>query len=140
MTSVTQGIASALASKPTTEACPNSNNVSGVSASVMTHCSRSPEASINASWRTRDAAPAPGSARSSRAGPGSAANSTPTATKLSQKPACSKAQGSIVTTTAQASSQTEGQGQRRPDSRNKPTVASIQTVRCAGTPQPLNSA
>ena len=37
--------------------------------------------------------------------PASVAKSTPTATKLSQKPACSSAQGSTTTTTAQASIQ-----------------------------------
>ena len=72
--------------------------------------------------------------------PGSAANSTPTATKLSQKPACSKAHGSAATTTAPASSHTMPQGQRTPANRRMPTVASIQQVRCAGTPQPENSA
>jgi hypothetical protein len=46
--------------------------------------------------------------------PESVANNTPTATKLSQNPACVSAQGSSRTTTAQASSQTVGQGQLTP--------------------------
>ena len=46
----------------------------------------------------------------------------------------------MATTTAQAVSQWIGQGQRRPVRRNSATVNSIQTVRWAGTPQPLNSA
>ena len=68
------------------------------------------------------------------------ANSAATATKLSQKPACISAQGSAITTTAQASSHTQGQGQRRPAMRSSATAASISTVRCEGTPQPLNKA
>ena len=69
-----------------------------------------------------------------------AANNTPTATKLNQKPAWYKAQGSITTTTAKTPNQIQGQGQTRPDRRNTTTTASIHTVRCAGTPQPLNTA
>ena len=46
----------------------------------------------------------------------------------------------VFATTAQASSHTCGQGQRLPARRSRPTVASISTVRCEGTPQPLNSA
>ncbi len=42
-TSVTQGMASALAASPTTDTWPNSSSVSGVSATVITHCSRRPE-------------------------------------------------------------------------------------------------
>ena len=72
--------------------------------------------------------------------PGSVANRTPTATKLSQKPACSMAQGSAATTAVQASSNTCGQGQRLPDSRSSATQNSINTVRCDGTPQPLKKA
>ena len=79
--------------------------------------------------------------RPCRAGaPASAAKSTPTATKLSQKPACINAQGSSSTTVAQAASQVMGQGQCSPAMRSKAIVASMQTVRWAGTPQPLNSA
>lgn len=72
--------------------------------------------------------------------PESVANKTPTATKLNQKPLCNKAHGSNATTTAQASIHTMVQGQRAPDSRNSATVASIRQVRCAGTPQPENTA
>ena len=128
-TSVTHGIASALASSPTSDTWPNNSRLNGVSASVMTHCSR-----INTrNLERRRVAPVCEL-------PASLANSTPTATKLNQKPACSNAHGSTATTTAQASSQTCGQGQRTPSSRSVPTVASISTVRCAGTPQPLNKA
>ncbi|MNV64010.1 hypothetical protein D3C71_1566340 [compost metagenome] len=69
-----------------------------------------------------------------------AANSTPTATKLSQKPGCHSAQGSVSTTAASASSQTWCQGQRAPARRSAATTASIRAVRCAGRPQPLSSA
>jgi hypothetical protein len=103
--------------------------LSGVSASVMTHCSRK-------NCHSRRRAPL-------RVSPGTAAsvaNSTPTATKLSQKPACINAHGSAATTTAAVSSHTCGHGQRRPVRRSSATVASIHTVRCDGTPQPLKSA
>jgi hypothetical protein len=42
------------------------------------------------------------------------ASNTPTATKLSQNPACHNAQGSATTITASASSHTQAQGQRTP--------------------------
>ena len=128
-TSVTHGIATRLATKPTSDTWPNSSRESGVSASVTTHCSRS-----NASTRARPLGGAPPTARVS------VANSTATATKLSQKPAWYSAHGSTQTTAAQASSQTWGQGQRRPESCSRATVASMVTVRCAGTPQPLKRA
>jgi hypothetical protein len=128
-TSVVHGMATTLAAKPTSDTCPNSSSVSGVIANVITHCSRSME-------RNRAPALIP------RALPaiGSVANSTATATKLSQKPGCSSAHGSSARTTAQASSHTCGHGQRRPDRRKSATTASMHTVRCAGTPQPLKSA
>ena len=129
ITSVTQGIATRLATSPTSDTCWNSSRLRGVSASVIVHCSRS----SRHSRARRPGRVSPGS-------PASVANSTPTATKLSQKPACVRAQGSSATTTAAVSSQPCGQGQRRPVRRSSATVASIQTVRCDGTPQPLNSA
>ncbi len=58
----------------------------------------------------------------------------------SQKPGCSSAQGSPSVTTTAAASSTRGQGQRRPSDCSSMTVASIQTVRCEGTPQPENTA
>ena len=58
--------------------------------------------------------------------------STPTATNDNQKPGAIKAQGSSAVTTTAASNKVNGQGQRRPISRNSTTTASIQTVRCAG--------
>ena len=125
--SVTQGMANRFATRPTSETWPNSSSVNGASATVTTSCSRS---------STSSRAPTP----RALPGPGSDANNTPTATKLSQKPAWVSAQGSASTTTPPTSSQTAGQGQWRADSRNTATAASIQTVRCAGTPQPLNSA
>ncbi len=64
----------------------------------------------------------------------------PTATKLSQKPADSRAHGSSTSTAAMTSSHTAGQGQRRTDRRRPTTSASISTVRCEGTPQPANTA
>ena len=129
-TMVTQGMASRLASSPTNDTWPNNTSTNGVSAQVTSHCSRhSPRAQ-----RPGCTPWARGSA------PGPPAYNTPTATKLSQKPACSKAQGSTATTAAPASSHTSGQGQRRPPRRSSKTTASISTVRCAGTPQPLKTA
>jgi hypothetical protein len=65
---------------------------------------------------------------------------TPTATKLNQKPGYNKAQGSQVSTTAQAVNQTHAPCHWRADKRNKTTTHSMSKVRCAGTPQPLNKA
>ena len=50
------------------------------------------------------------------------------------------AHGSISSTTAPAHSHIIHQGQRRPLMRSAVMHASISTVRCAGTPQPLNNA
>ena len=131
---VTHGMASRLAASATAEACPNSTSPSGVSASVMRACSRKKR-------RARRHRPGASSAPEAKppAGP-SLANSMPTATKLSQKPGCSSAHGCSASTAAQAVSQVACQGQRKPASRSSATAASISTVRCAGTPQPLSSA
>ena len=130
---VTQGIATRLASKPTMETCPNSSKPSGASASEISHCSRQSAASFD---KNRFVA----LLSSVGAAPASVASSTPTATKLSQKPACHSAHGSATTTTASASSQTHGHGQRTPHHCSRATTASMHTVRCAGSPQPLNMA
>ena len=58
----------------------------------------------------------------------------------SQKPGCVSAQGSSNVTTNAAASRTSAQGQRRPLACSSVTVASIQTVRCDGTPQPAKKA
>ncbi len=135
-TSVTQGMASALAASPTSDTWPNSSSVNGASATVITHCSRSAlpawASSRRSGWLPAGLGATPA--------PGSAANKMPTATKLSQKPACNSAHGSSATTTAQASNQTCVHGQRSANSRSRLTVASMQMVRCEGTPQPLNTA
>ena len=153
--SVTQGMATALASNPTSDTWLNSNKDSGVSASVTTHCSR-------ATFRKPPSKPVPAVAALCRpealkiaflgskwpvapvarslAAPESVANSTPTAINESQKPACISAHGSSTNTTAMASSQTKGHGQVLPPCLSKITVASIQMVRWAGTPQPENNA
>ena len=130
-TSVTQGIATALASRPTSETCWNSSSVSGVSASVTTHCSRS----MRAAGLRRQAGAPP------RRRPASVANSTPTATKLSQKP------GLHQRPRVDRHHHRAGQ---QPDTRPGPAPAAeaqqrrrrpaSSTVRCDGTPQPLNSA
>jgi hypothetical protein len=66
--------------------------------------------------------------------------STPTATKLSQKPGCIHAQGSHASTTAIAAAAKVYQGHTRPLKRNTTASPSINTVRCAGTPHPANTA
>ena len=71
---------------------------------------------------------------------GDDAISNPTATNESQKPACISAHGSIAVTTTPASSSTSSQGQRTPSVCDSVTTASIQIVRCDGTPQPENTA
>ena len=114
--SVTQGIASALASKPTTENWLNNSKLMGVSARVMTHCSRNMPTNRPVALRHQGRC----NAASSRAcaapsdASGLAANKMPTATNDNQKPACNKAQGSKATTTAMASNQTCGQAHWRP--------------------------
>ena len=129
-TMVTQGMAHRLAIKPTMEMCPNSSTVKGARARPISTCSRSS--------RHRGCHHRPGACAAR--GPGSVMNKMPTATKLSQNPACSKAQGSQATTTASTSNQVRGQGQAMPRLRSTVTVSSISKVRCAGMPQPLNRA
>ena len=86
--------------------------------------------------------PAGPTAPTARAAPSASddAISSPTATNDSQNPACSSAHGSIAVTTTAATSSTSAHGQRRPLARASVTTASIQIVRCDGTPQPENSA
>ena len=118
-------MATRLASSPTSDTWPNHISVSGANASVMLHWVRSRPTSL----------PQPRAWASE-----SSAISTPTATKLSQKPGCSQAQGSQTSTTAMTTTPTTGQGQRRPSKRKPHTTASISTVRCAGMPHPENTA
>ncbi len=68
------------------------------------------------------------------------ANRIATATKLSQNPALSSAHGSSSTTICITASHMKGHGHWRPLSCNSTRVASISTARCAGTPQPENTA
>ena len=58
----------------------------------------------------------------------------------SQKPGCVNAQGSKSVTTNAAARRTSAHGQRSPPACSRVTVASIQTVRCDGTPQPAKNA
>ena len=164
---VTSGMASELASRPTSDIWLNSSKVKGAKASVTSHCWRAalaicqpsvcnkpmtlgrvdagktgPEfvkkSVLSGNFLVSNRAVAP--EPPARAAPKSVAKSTPTATNESQKPACVKAHGSASSTAAIASSQTIGHGQRRLASCRAITTASIHTVRWAGTPQPENSA
>src|SRR3990167_8292459 len=134
---VTQGMASALASKPTNETWLNSSSDKSVSAIVTTHCSRAArhrpakgltshgrQNQCSASFCESNLPLAPVSRTSSA--PESVANNTPTATNDNQKPPCISAQGSTATTTAMASSQICCQGHCLPLCRSSTTVASIQ--------------
>jgi len=117
--SVTQGMASRLATNPTSENWPNSQSVSGARAKVTTACVRTSTHDA----RLKEDPPA------EAGGATVLANNTPTATKLNQNPGCSKAQGSTTTTATIASSHTAGQGQRRPLSLSATTAANMSTVR-----------
>ena len=94
-TNVTHGMAHRLAIIATTEICPNSSSVSGASARPTTACSRNKRMPACRQRRS-------GALRSC----GCVAKSTPTATKLSQNPACSKLQGSTSTTAVSTTSHT----------------------------------
>ncbi len=63
-----------------------------------------------------------------------------TAPNESQKPAARTAHGSIRQTSAAASASEVAAPMRELKSHATPTVASMTTVRCAGTPQPASSA
>ncbi len=71
---------------------------------------------------------------------GADASNRPTAANDNQKPGCSSAQGSSSVTTSAAANSSSGHGQRMPSDASHAALASIHTVRCAGTPQPANSA
>ena len=71
---------------------------------------------------------------------GDDAISRPTALNESQKPGCVNAHGSKSVTTKAAPRRTRAHGQRSPPACSSVTVASIQTVRCDGTPQPAKKA
>ena len=80
------------------------------------------------------------SGASLEAPPGDDAINNPTATNDSQNPACSNAHGSSAVTTTPAASSTNSHGQRTPSVCESVTTASIQIVRCDGTPQPEKTA
>jgi hypothetical protein len=129
--SVTSGMATRLAAKPTSETCWKNTSVSGASPTVATAWVRRPAHTAAARrWRQ---SPAPG-------GSGAPSISRPTAPKDSQNPGCSRAHGSASDTATAAASRTMGPGQRRPSVCTAATVASIHSVRWAGTPQPASSA
>jgi hypothetical protein len=67
-------------------------------------------------------------------------SSISTARKDSQKPGCSRAQGSTATVPAAATAHSAQPGHGAPRLRSSTAPPSIQTVRCAGTPQPASSA
>src|SRR5882724_8908239 len=85
ITSVTQGMATALANSPTTDTWPNNSKVSGVKASVITHCSRNDARTLDPipATRTAQATGKPGILGTLAGGgegkPASVANNTPTA-------------------------------------------------------------
>ena len=140
--SVTTGMATRLASRPTSETCWKKTSVSGVRPSVATTWVRSP-ARAAASSRANRLGRAVAASPSSTSMAGRAivdASRRPTAAKESQKPGCVRAQGSSRVTTTAAARSTSGQGQRRPAPCSRQTAASIQIVRCAGTPQPEKTA
>jgi len=141
--SVTSGIATRLASSPTSETWWKKAMVSGASPTVATSWVRSmPRTLAHACPRRRRHRLAPASTRQVAATTWSAsvAISSATATKDSQKPGCSSAQGSHSVTTAAVAHSTAGQGHWRPACASSVTAPSISTVRCAGTPQPANTA
>ena len=129
---VTSGTASMLASTPAMENWPNISMARGVSASTTTHC-----------WCRKARMACQTRARQWGAGGACSSpvmNSMATATKLSQNPGCSSAQGSSSVTAMAAIAQIACQGHCLPPPRSKATTSSMHTVRCAGTPQPANQA
>jgi hypothetical protein len=133
--SVTSGIATRLAAKPTTETCWKNSIDSGASPSVAIHCARRPACAARQTRRPGD-----GDCGAAERGASPAASSSATAPKLSQKPGCSRAQGSSSVTATAATSITAGQRQTRPALRSSTAQASISSVRWAGTPKPASSA
>jgi len=134
-TSVTSGIATRLAAKPTSDTCWKHTSESGARPSVATTCPRSSPRRRSNSRAARPGGTGGGARRTSPD-----ASSSPTAANDSQNPACSSAHGSSAVTTTAAASQTSGQGHRLPHACSAVTAASIHTVRCAGTPQPEKTA
>lgn len=136
VTKLTTGIASALATADTTETCWNSSKVNGS------------RPNVTASW-TRAAPRRPRQARTGQAGrrPSSRASAatiraarkmTATAPNDSQPPADMTAHGSTSATKAAAQHSDRLTGTLRSASRATATVASISSVRCAGTPIPAS--
>ena len=112
-TSVTDGIATRLARKPTSETCWKKTSVSGVRPSVAIDLGAQ-IARAHARARVAPAAPARPRRRRWRRlrARGDDAISRPTAANDSQKPACVSAHGSRPVTTTAAASSTSGHGQR----------------------------
>ena len=129
---VTSGMATMLATKPTSEICWKNSRLKGARPTVATACVRSAPAMV---CQARSRHP---SGNAARADTGSEATSSATATNDNQKPGCSSAQGSSIVTASAAPSSTACKGQRAPVLRNSTTMPIIHTVRCAGTPQPAS--
>ena len=140
-TRLTQGIATALATGPTSDRVENSAATSGVNATVAAHWDRtaSPRNPAAFPHRVAGAARPPCPAMSTAAGAAHQRIAT-TAPKESQKPAAPTAQGSAMATMPAATSAVGIGPPTRPDGASTAAVASIQQVRCAGMPQPDSSA
>ena len=132
---VTTGIARALASGESTAICWKNSRVSGNSATVATHCVRLASRRCAQAPRGQDGR-SPSAFRASGRRRSPATNNMPTAMNDSQNPACRTAHGSHSSTAVSASAITSRQSARRPRWRRISTTASINRVRCAGTPQP----
>jgi hypothetical protein len=136
ITTVTNGMATRLATKPTSETCWKKTMLKGARPTVATACVCNPERTVR-----RSAGHQPGSAVSPcAADTGWEPTSSATAAKDSQNPACSNAHGSMTLTTTAAASKTSGNGQCTPHERSSASVTSMHSVRCAGTPQPASRA
>ena len=119
-TAETTGIATALASGPTTDTCANRNSAAGARPSVIAHCTCNHcFVMVWFSFATK--------------------NMRATAPKDSQKPGASTAQGSKASTTPSASASTRSGAAMRPDHKASATMVTIQNVRCAGTAKPATS-
>jgi len=142
MTSVTTGIATRLAMKPTSDTCWKKTSVSGVRPSVAIACVRRPPraAATNRAGQARQPEAAPVAASGARVVAADDAISKPTAMNDSQKPGWVSTHGSNTVTTTAATRRTSAHGQRRPAACSSVTVASIQIVRCDGTPPPAKNA
>ena len=132
--SVTTGMAMALAAGPMRDMCPKNSMVSGTRPAVTAHCVLAAAMRPCSHFRSREVFCVTGCTL-----PTVVYRMMPTAPNESQNPGFMTAGGSVSNTSPAAASRTREMRICRPLHRAAATMASIHSVRRAGTPKPASA-